>query len=110
MSSIEELSPRFDFAEGERQRDKAIRLVGMAAEPWTQYAVKVIADVASARFDFTSDDVWAALDAKPNEPRALGAAMKTAATRGIIYPTGEYRKSARPECHARPVAVWRARL
>jgi len=110
MSSVDETAPQFDFGEAERRRDQAIRRVGDAAEPWTQHAVDIIGLVALARFDFTSDDVWAALDVKPDEPRALGAAMKAAASRGIIFPTGEYRKSARPECHARPVAVWRAKL
>jgi hypothetical protein len=110
MSSVDERSPTFDFGEGEKRRDQAIRRVGDAAEPWTQYAVDVIGLVSLARFDFTSDDVWAALDVKPSEPRALGAAMKAAANRGIIFPTGEYRKSGRPECHARPLAVWRAKL
>ena len=101
---------QLDFGEGERRRDAAIATAGAAAGSWTQHAVDTITLVAMARFDFTTDDVWAALDVKPAEPRALGAAMKAAAGRGVIYATGEYRKSVRPEAHARPMAVWRAKL
>jgi hypothetical protein len=55
--------------------------------------------------------VWDALgENRPVEPRALGAVMKAMARDGKIRATGEYRKSARTDCHARPVAVWRVVL
>jgi len=40
----------------------------------------------------------------------LGAVMKAMARDGAIRATGEYRKSSRVDCHARPVAVWRVVL
>lgn len=110
MHSVDDSPPQLDFSEGERRRDDAIRQAGDAAGPWVDHAIDAIKLVSLARFDFTTDDVWSALRVKPDEPRALGAAMKAAAGRGFIYATGEYRKSGRPECHARPVAVWRAKL
>jgi hypothetical protein len=36
--------------------------------------------------------------------------MKAMARDGKIRATGEYRKSDRVDCHARPVAVWRVCL
>jgi len=41
-------------------------------------------------------------------PRVFGAAPGELATSGIIAADG-YRKSRRPEAHARPVTVWRLR-
>jgi hypothetical protein len=41
-------------------------------------------------------------------PRVFGAAPKELATAGIIVAAG-YRKSRRPEAHARPVTVWHLR-
>jgi hypothetical protein len=98
--------------DAEEARDEAIRQVGDAApRDWMEDAKAAAILVALARFDFTTDDVWAALgDQAPPEPRAMGAVMKALAGEGQIRATGEYRKSVRVECHARPVAVWRVCL
>ena len=97
--------------DGEDARDEAIARVEASAGDWIQRARDAATMVASARFDFTTDDVWDALgDDRPKEPRALGAVMKQLATEGRIRATGEYRKSHRADCHARPVAVWRVVL
>jgi len=98
--------------DAEEARDEAIaRVEAHAPEGWLQRAHDKVQLVALARFDFTTDQVWDALgEDRPAEPRALGAVMKAMARDGKIRATGEYRKSSRVDCHARPVAVWRVCL
>jgi hypothetical protein len=97
--------------EAEEARDEAVARAGLGAGDWIGRARGAVQSVALARFDFTSDEVWDVLgDDRPDEPRALGAVMKAMARDGLIRATGEYRKSARVDCHARPVAVWRVVL
>ena len=97
--------------EAEEARDEAMGRAERGAGDWIQRARESVALIALARFDFTTDDVWNALgEDRPDEPRALGAVMKAMARDGVIRATGEYRKSTRVDCHARPVAVWRVCL
>jgi hypothetical protein len=98
--------------DAEQARDEAIaRVEAHAPEGWVQRARDTVTLIAIARFDFTTDHVWDALgEDRPPEPRALGAVMKAMARDGHIRATGEYRKSTRVDCHARPVAVWRVVL
>jgi predicted SPOUT superfamily RNA methylase MTH1 len=89
-------------------RDEAVERVGRAAPAeWYGYALAVVQRLAERLDDFTTDDVWQALTVRPPEPRALGAVMVTAKNAGLIEPTDRTRQSSRPECHARPVRVWR---
>jgi hypothetical protein len=103
------MSTLFDAMEA---RDEAIaRVEAHAPERWLERARDTVLSVAGTRFDFTTDQVWDALgEDRPVEPRALGAVMKAMARDGKIRATGEYRKSDRVDCHARPVAVWRVCL
>jgi hypothetical protein len=102
------MSTLFD---AEEARDEALGRVERGAGDWFQRARDTVQLVALARFDFTTDEVWDALgEDRPKEPRALGAVMKAMAGEGKIRATGEYRKSVRVDCHARPVAVWRVCL
>ena len=97
--------------DAEEARDQAIARVEAGAGDWVQRARDAVMLVSLARFDFTTDEVWDALgEDRPDEPRALGAVMKSMAREGKIRATGEYRKSHRVDCHARPVAVWRVCL
>ena len=97
--------------DAEEARDEAIARAEAGAGDWVGRARDAVQLVALARFDFTTDDVWDALGGdRPQEPRALGAVMKQLAGEGKIRATGEYRKSSRVDCHARPVAVWRVVL
>jgi hypothetical protein len=97
--------------DAEKARDKAIARVEAGAGDWIRRAREAVTMVSLARFDFTTDDVWDALgEDRPLEPRALGAVMKQLGAEGTIRATGEYRKSSRVDCHARPVAVWRVVL
>lgn len=61
---------------------------------------------------FTTDDVWRALarasvTVSTHEPRAMGAVMRGLQRDGVVVNTRTYQPSARPECHARPIPVWR---
>ena len=97
--------------DAEEARDEAIARVERGAGDWVERARDTVMLVALARFDFTTDEVWDALgEDRPEEPRALGAVMKGMAREGRVRATGEYRKSRRVDCHARPVAVWRVCL
>jgi len=92
-------------------RDEALaRVMRNADSQWTKTAALLIMDVADSTDEFTTDEVWSALhrvDARTHEPRALGAVMKSLASAGLIVATDNWRQSIRPECHARPVRIWR---
>lgn len=75
-----------------------------APADWKNAASAVLARLAASGEPFTTDDVWAALP-HPPEPRAIGALIRAAAHAGRIRRVG-WRASSRPECHARPVAMW----
>jgi hypothetical protein len=77
---------------------------------WMAAAHTAVALLAMNCDEFTTDEMWAALrevDAT-HEPRAMGAVMRAAARHGLIVKTDRVRNSVRPECHARPVAIWRS--
>lgn len=76
---------------------------------WLVAAQAVVRHLAETRREFTTDDVWRSL-ASTREPRALGAVMRWAAAAGLVENTHQTVPSTRPECHARPVAVWRSLL
>lgn len=76
---------------------------------WKEAALDIVRVLSFHKDRMTSDDVWNNLEArgiKTHEPRALGAVMRQAAKRGLIYPTHTYVKSKRHECHSRPIMVW----
>lgn len=59
--------------------------------------------------EFTTDDVWAYLEAgkvTTRERRALGPVVRYYVEQHDIERVG-YRKTARREAHCRPVSVWR---
>jgi hypothetical protein len=91
---------------GEQLRDEAIRAVESPRKDWVAYAYDMICAIPPGT-EFVSDYVWARMDEPPDEPRALGAAMMKASRRGVIEETGNYIKSQRPACHARPCKQWR---
>lgn len=103
----------FDQVAAEVARDLAIEAVDFAADPqWKKAAESAILHLAATRLEFTTDDVWEVLHElaieQPREPRALGAAMRRAARNNLIVPTDRVSQSLRPECHRRPVRVWRS--
>tara|TARA_Y100000590_G_C15725159_1_gene1014950 strand:- start:3164 stop:3466 length:303 start_codon:yes stop_codon:yes gene_type:complete len=92
--------------------DEAISKASRNADPiWSAIATRAVKYASRMNPQgFTSDDVWALLEdrAGPREPRALGAIFRRLKKNGVIVSTGTYRKSARSECHGRPVLIWRA--
>jgi len=88
-------------------RDEAIaRVEEHAPIDWMEQARRTVLRLSEGRAFFTSDDVWEILGSPP-EPRALGAVMQRLSREGKIQATREWRQSVRPECHARPVRVWK---
>jgi hypothetical protein len=78
-----------------------------AGEGWMRDALEAVGRLARERREFTTDEVWQAVEA-PAEPRAMGAVMCEAARRGLAEATDRTRRSCRVACHARPVRVWRS--
>ena len=97
---------------GLQLKEEAIaRVEANANEEWKQAAYLAMYFVARQQEYLTSDDVWSGLvdgSASTHEPRAMGAILKRAAKEGIIVATDDWRVSSRPECHGRPVRVWRS--
>lgn len=75
---------------------------------WNELADRIIEQVARANEEFTPDAVWAAGLPKPEEARALGAAMTRAKNLKLIEKTGRVRPTAQPESHRTDVTVWRS--
>ena len=67
--------------------------------------------VAGRQATLISDDVWVeveaiAPDATTPEGRAMGAIIRRGVKQGIIEASGNYRPSARKNCHGNLVAEW----
>ena len=71
-----------------------------------------LVNLALTTSEFTTDDLWDRLNLVPGpeERRELGSIVTCAKTLGIIAETGLYRKSLRPECHSRPIPVWKSQI
>jgi hypothetical protein len=90
-------------------RDEAVaRVEEHASADWLAAAATAVGMLAMFYPEFTTDDVWECLVEveATHEPRALGPVMMKAARRGLIRKTDRVQNSRRPQCHARPVAVW----
>ena len=91
--------------------DAAIRAVAdHAGTVWMNKCIAVIAVVAHRLTTLTVDDVADEGVPACYDKRAVGAAMREAARRGLIRRTGEYQKSRRPERHSSPVMRWESLL
>lgn len=80
---------------------------------WFNACLRTVRQISERHEEFTTDLVWERMEKLPfftNENRAMGAIMRKAAKSGWIEPTGNYEQSKRPECHRRPVAIWRSCL
>lgn len=98
-----------------KEADLAIDRAEAGADPaWLAAAYAAIGKVCAMRAageDLTTDAVWCVLERDgvppPREPRAIAAVMRRAAKCGLIEKTDRTKESVRPECHGRPVSVWR---
>lgn len=97
------------FDEAGQARDEALaRVEANADAEWIGAARRIILAI-SAGGEFDTDHVWKGLElagVSTHEPRALGSVMRRLAKEGEIRKAGTYRPSTRPECKARPIAVW----
>jgi hypothetical protein len=103
----------FDPVEGDRRRDDALERVERGAkEDWLEQAEQAVLRVAARQEKLTSDDVWAELRGipSPRERRAMGPVLKRCESQGMIEYTDSTRRSSLPQCHRRPVRVWRSKL
>jgi hypothetical protein len=95
----------------EDEVQRVIDSAGAFADPkWYKEAEATVTLLCRRGEDFTTDDVWQLMEhtgLKTPEPRAMGSIMRQLSKERLIVPTGMYRKSLRPACHRRPVAVWR---
>jgi hypothetical protein len=93
--------------------EQAIERVGLNADQlWAIEALKVVEMLSIERHDFTTDDVWEWMNQlhptmTTHEPRAMGAIMRRASQSRLCVPTERYINSMRPECHRRPLRVWK---
>lgn len=79
---------------------------------WHSLLRAAVKKAAAELKTFTSDDVWQRVPKFSHrpDPRSLGAVLSSEAKEGHIVATGSYKKSARLECHSRPVMVWESRV
>jgi len=94
------------------ERDAAVNKVESNTDSnWLRAAEAAIKMLAKSRVNgFTTDDVWARLDAmgmtgQVHDNRALGPVMKRCARDKIIVSTDKYAPSLRRHCA--PIRVWR---
>lgn len=96
---------------GAWERDEAIGRVLLAHKEWIEgVATAELWLVAKKHEFFTTDEVWAALGGYPgpSERRAMGALIRQFLLRGFIERTEVTVCSDRPECHRRPVRLWKS--
>lgn len=102
-------------ATGEALRDKGMQESDdHASLRWRELADQAIVLVSGILPEFTTDDVWAALEQSGRDaieternPSAMGAAMARMARAGMIIRTGTTKPSARPSRHVAEMRVWR---
>ncbi len=82
------------------------------ADPrWRGLADEAVRQIVEECDEFTTDEVWTRVNltgVSGGDPRGMGAVMDAAMTAGLIARTAKTVKSTRPECHGRPVRVWRS--
>lgn len=100
-----------DLFAGERARDAAIEQVQQPepAQVWMESARPILRRLCERMEELTTDDLWQIAGPAP-EPRVMGALIRQAVRAKWIEKKGPYVKSRRPECHARPIPVWRSLL
>ncbi|MEY8712501.1 hypothetical protein [Mangrovibacter phragmitis] len=82
----------------------------MKNNSWADTAYEVVKKVATAKEEFTPDDIWEAGLEKPIEARALGAVMRRAKQEGLIEKTGRVQPTTQQESHGTDVTIWRSNI
>ena len=93
--------------DGAQLRDEAVaRVERNADQRWIEMAQMIVRRLSARSGRFTTDDIWVRVGT-PREPRAMGAVMTWARRQKIAEPTDTFTPSSRPECHRRPIRIWR---
>ena len=88
--------------------EAALEALSDGREEWIALACEIGARFCARNGEFTTDDLWRECPPPAGvKGQIFGAVTRKLMTSKRIEPTGEYRKSARPECHGRPIAVYR---
>jgi hypothetical protein len=101
---------------GEKLKEQGVKRVAHShGESWMQLALKGVKFCCKQKQYFTTDQIHAVLRAmkhleEPKDKRVLGALMKRAHKLRWCVPTERMEKSRRPECHRRPLTVWKSLL
>jgi hypothetical protein len=91
---------------GEARRDAALAILRVHRPVVFRDLTRAAVRIALDRGELTADVLRAVVPIPPGiRPVVVGAAIRDLALAGIIRRIG-YRPSARPEAHARPLAVW----
>jgi hypothetical protein len=102
--------PTMDLPAARMNRDDGIRVATAAArKPFIDAAYAALLEVLAQRDRFIIDDVWQAMGPtapQTHERRAIAAVIMRARRERLITPSGEYRSSAQPQCHANPRQIW----
>lgn len=94
-----------DFS-GEALRDAGIaRVLDHTPESWKNAALEAITSLATSGRGFTAEDVREIAGDPPGHYNAMGAAVRAAATRGLIRKVG-FTKATRASLHATELALW----
>lgn len=106
---FDDLPARNGGAEGERRRDEALAILRTRRSAALIRDLQVAAvRIALERGEVCADDVRALVPIPADiNPKVVGAAFRELADAGILSNTGTYRRSCRPQAHARPLPVWR---
>ena len=109
--------PLLDHIESAKRRDAALQRVAENAVEWMPLALLELEQLARnstgwANLDrgFTGEFIRQALTPRighPHHNNAFGALIRTAITRKIIVPTGEYRAMQAVNSHSRKTPVYR---
>ena len=101
----------FDYQHGVQLAEQGMATaIANAGKTWQEIATESVLTVARLNMTFTADDVWSWIEThslpQPPNKAALGAVFKALSRENRIRVTGEWRNSARPETHTRPLRVW----
>jgi hypothetical protein len=100
------LQTKFEFmTEGLRRRDEGCEQVLENNPDFFEEAYQIGQHLADTRDEFTVDDIHALCGSVPVHHNAWGAVIKQLKEDQIIR-TIDYRKSIRPEAHARVISVY----
>lgn len=94
---------------GAALRDQGMGRVEAANPEWIGIARNVLVKAARSVEFLTVEYLWPELEGYGvSDRRALGPVMRWGSRNGFIEPTNQHELADRPECHRRPLRVWRS--